>query len=174
LDDVSDNVIRLSDVAHALSRLPRWNGHAEPEVTVADHCLRCCHVGREAGLPLILQWHLLMHDMPEFITGDCPSWIKRTFVREGYRRIEAMIVTLAYDQWQLPRPSIEDEAHVKGVDQLALQWERMHFMRNHHHHLARGRDAVRLEFTLTARRLYAALRPGPRDLQASRLQPEAR
>lgn len=63
------NLIDINDIARALSRLYRWNGHAD--ITVAQHsCMAAWYVSEE------IQPHMLLHDAEEAYWGDIIRPIK--------------------------------------------------------------------------------------------------
>jgi hypothetical protein len=72
--------VSLRDVAHALSNLCRYTGHASRFYSVAEHSV---HVSRRVaaevghlGLPRRAVWCALMHDAHEAYLGDVASPIK--------------------------------------------------------------------------------------------------
>lgn len=67
--------IRINDIAHALAKLERFNGHLEDidiDYVVAQHS---CHVCDLVEAPRAKFW-ALMHDAPEAYIGDMCSPIK--------------------------------------------------------------------------------------------------
>lgn len=73
--DGSVNVYEIEDIAHALSRLCRFNGHTPNHYSVAEHCVHMA----EYLLPVSqnLAFEALMHDSHEAYTGDVITPIKQ-------------------------------------------------------------------------------------------------
>lgn len=79
--------VSLRDVAHALSNLCRFTGHASRFYSVAEHSV---HVSRRVaadvgrlGLPRRAVWCALMHDAHEAYLGDVASPIKAAMSAMG-------------------------------------------------------------------------------------------
>jgi len=69
--DPTPEMVQLEDIAHALSRIPRFNGHTRSHYSVAEHSvLGCLLVPRE------LQTAFLLHDAHEAYIGDLTSPLK--------------------------------------------------------------------------------------------------
>ena len=83
--------IRLVDIAHALSRIARFNGHIAGPLpwSVASHSLLV-----ESLLPAdagpVLRLHALLHDAHEAYLGDVPTPVKRalTAALDGFARYD--------------------------------------------------------------------------------------
>lgn len=69
--------IRIEDIAHALSLINRYTGHACRPYSVAEHSLLCAQAAKDQGLTPIVQLAALLHDGHEAYTGDMASPIKR-------------------------------------------------------------------------------------------------
>ncbi len=75
--------IFISDIAHSLARLVRFNGHAKSEYSVAQHCLLCSEEFDEVKEPgLCLE--ALMHDAHEAYTGDITTPMAQALGRFMY------------------------------------------------------------------------------------------
>lgn len=73
-----DNVPSLSEIAHSLAHINRYNGHANRAYSVAEHSLLCMVIARqEFGAGVDGQLAALMHDAHESITGDTTSPAKQ-------------------------------------------------------------------------------------------------
>lgn len=75
-DYLEFNEVNVEDIAKALGRICRYNGHTPKHYSVAEHC---CHVGdflREQGHTddVVLAGYL--HDAHEAYIGDMPSPLK--------------------------------------------------------------------------------------------------
>ncbi|MBM4346349.1 MAG: hypothetical protein FJ100_23485, partial [Deltaproteobacteria bacterium] len=70
--------IRLTDIAHALSRIPRFGGHLDKHYSVANHSLVVLRVFREARPQATAREQLtaLLHDAAEAYVGDVITPLK--------------------------------------------------------------------------------------------------
>lgn len=80
--------LSVDDIAHALSRIPRFLGHGEAFFSVAQHSLLV------SGMLITRRWRLsgLLHDAAEAYLGDLPGPIKHLPEMQGYRDAEARIM----------------------------------------------------------------------------------
>nr|WP_298095685.1 HD family hydrolase [uncultured Shinella sp.] len=118
--------IELSDIAHGLARVARWNGqtHGEHAFSVAQHSLMVEAIFRrqnrcDADECLIA----LLHDAPEYVIGDMISPFKAV-VGGGYKTVEKRLETAVHLRFGLP-PSMPAtlKAKIKKADQVAAFFE---------------------------------------------------
>lgn len=107
--------INITDIAHALSQIPRFGGHSRVQLSVAQHCV---WVAKE--LPDELKLEGLLHDASEAYLLDIPSPLKERLPEYIVAERMAMgAVAKAFglqdNFWRLPE--------VKAVDKRALQYE---------------------------------------------------
>lgn len=69
--------MQLDDIAAALSKICRFNGHTKEFYSVAEHCVRMARELNCEGHPLMTQFWALMHDAVETYICDIPSPVKR-------------------------------------------------------------------------------------------------
>lgn len=88
--------IDIIDIAHALARIPRFNGHTAGFLSVARHSIRVAQTVPQfmppAADPLAIrmsQFTGLLHDASEAYLCDIPSPVKSRPEMEGYREAEA-------------------------------------------------------------------------------------
>lgn len=74
--DLGSAVIRLSDIAHALSWINRFTGHARFGFSVAAHSLAVSYFLKATGESAAVQMGGLMHDAHEAYFGDVATPIK--------------------------------------------------------------------------------------------------
>lgn len=120
-------LIRIEDIAHALSCMPRFAGHTRWFYSVAQHSV---HVSRL--VPPELAKAALLHDAAEAYILDMPTPVKALLPE--YRVMEAGItraIGYAFRLGRLPdlsRPWMCPE--IKHADTVALATEKRDLMRN--------------------------------------------
>jgi hypothetical protein len=78
------SLIDIDDIAYALSKINRFNGHTTRLYSVAEHCLN--------GVAYCLPQHkleFLLHDATEAYLGDAVGPIKGSHVFTEYRKLES-------------------------------------------------------------------------------------
>lgn len=94
LFDPTPESVRIADIAHALSQICRYTGHAKRFLSVAEHCVLVAdELYVETGIPE-LAWSGLLHDAHEAYTGDVATPIKRVLGdswRDFERHIERIV-----------------------------------------------------------------------------------
>lgn len=68
--------IDILDIAHSLSMICRYNGHVSRFYSVAEHSVLMCRSFYEHGYEDEIQRVALMHDAPEYLTGDVTKPLK--------------------------------------------------------------------------------------------------
>ena len=131
--------ILLVDIAHALSRIPRFNGHTGGPLAwnVAQHSLLV-----ESLLPgdadPVTRLLALLHDAHEAYIGDVPSPVKLALLRftpkdysgptsrdvDPLRRVAIGLDKAIRDAFALPQPTDRQAALIGSADLLALRVER--------------------------------------------------
>ncbi len=105
--------IDIRDIAHALSRICRFNGHTIQPYYVAQH-LCICH----DHAPAEVKREAFAHDWQEALCTDCPTPLKVLLPQfsEIERRLERVIAR----KWHLTYPWV---AAVKEIDHRVLLTE---------------------------------------------------
>ncbi len=125
--DPSPLDVEIEDVAHGLSRVPRWNGQTAGDwaFSVAQHSVL---VERIAGLTvpdLAPKWRLaaLLHDGPEYVIGDLISPFKAV-VGGDYKALEGRLMGAIHRRAGLPEtlPQTAEKA-IKRADLTAAWFE---------------------------------------------------
>ena len=106
--EIKEDDINISDIAHSLSMLCRFNGHCHEFYCVADHSIRCLelfekmiergdlkanHGASTYSVSAQLYLYILLHDAEEAYTSDMPRPIKQNlpeFVAIGKSVSEAV------------------------------------------------------------------------------------
>jgi uncharacterized protein len=99
LDPDPELVVR-EDIAHALSLLCRYGGHASRFYSVGEHSLLISRALERDGAPLdVVRWGL-MHDAAEAYLGDVIRPVKRSMPE--YRAAEARLLEVIAGVFGLP------------------------------------------------------------------------
>ncbi|WP_119942945.1 HD family hydrolase [Neorhizobium sp. NCHU2750] len=119
--------VEISDIAHGLARVARWNGqtHGDHAFSVAQHCLvveeifRRCNA--DAGADALQM--TLLHDAPEYVIGDMISPFKAV-VGGGYKTVEARLEAAIHMRFGLPpHPAKDLKVLIKKADTIAAYFE---------------------------------------------------
>jgi 5'-nucleotidase len=127
LIDPSPLDIEISDIAHGLARVARWNGQTKgAEIfSVAQHSLLvetligalAPQADRKARL------FALLHDGPEYVIGDMISPFKAV-IGGDYKTIEARLLAAIHIRFGLPpKAPSEAAALIKAADRAAAWFE---------------------------------------------------
>ena len=127
LIDPSPLDIEISDIAHGLARVARWNGQTKgAEIfSVAQHSLLVeALVGAlapQAAGPARL--FALLHDAPEYVIGDMISPFKAV-IGGDYKAIEMRLLAAIHIRFGLaPKAPSDIVALIKGADRAAAWFE---------------------------------------------------
>lgn len=104
------------DLAHALSRLCRFGGHARTHYSVAQHCVLVSTL-----VPPSLALAGLLHDAAEAYVGDVVTPVKRLLA--GFAPVEARVLTAVALRFGVA-PGAFDAPEVVAADRAALLAER--------------------------------------------------
>jgi hypothetical protein len=115
VDDVD-----IRDIAHALSMLCRFGGHAQQFYSVAQHSF----LASQLVPPDEALWALL-HDASEAYLVDVPTPLKRLAAMSGYRAVEAQVQLTICHAFGLPH---EMPASVHAVDGALVLTEAAHLL----------------------------------------------
>ncbi len=103
--DPSPLDIEMSDIAHGLARVARWNGQTTGEhaFSVAQHCLVVEDIVTRLQPGLDPRWRLaaLLHDAPEYVIGDMISPFKAALGLD-YKVFEARLAHAIHIRFGLP------------------------------------------------------------------------
>jgi 5'-deoxynucleotidase YfbR-like HD superfamily hydrolase len=103
--DPSPLDIELSDIAHGLARVARWNGQTRGDhaFSVAQHSLLVENIVSRFDPAASDQLRLaaLLHDAPEYVIGDMISPFK-SVVGGGYKEVEKRLQRAIHLRFGLP------------------------------------------------------------------------
>lgn len=161
--DPSPLDVEITDIAHGLARVARWNGQTTGEhaFSVAQHSLLVEDIfTRNAPQSNPRDQMLaLLHDAPEYVIGDMISPFKAV-IGGDYKQIEARLEAAIHQRFSLPAvPSQGLKTSIKKADIIAAFFEATT--------LAGFSDAEAAEFFGRPRGVHAAqfdLTPRPTEL----------
>ena len=124
--DPSPLDVEVSDIAHGLARVARWNGQTSGDhaFSVAQHCLVVEDIFRHLNEVTADQRLMaLLHDAPEYVIGDMISPFK-SVVGGGYKAVEKRLEAAVHLRFGLPpHPTRELKAKIKKADTIAAYFE---------------------------------------------------
>jgi len=124
--DPSPLDVEISDIAHGLARVARWNGQTRGghAFSVAQHCLVVEEVFRrctDSDCQNLMM--ALLHDAPEYVIGDMISPFK-SVVGGGYKTVEHRLEAAIHLRFGLPaHPRQELKTQIKKADTVAAFFE---------------------------------------------------
>jgi len=103
--DPSPLDVEISDIAHGLARVARWNGQTRGEhaYSVAEHSLLVEDIACRLNPDLTPDWQLaiLLHDAPEYVIGDMISPFKAV-MGGAYKDVEGRLQGAIHLRFGLP------------------------------------------------------------------------
>ncbi|WFE88861.1 HD family hydrolase [Roseibium porphyridii] len=103
--DPSPLDVEISDIAHGLARVARWNGQTfgNHAFSVAEHSLIVEDIALQLRPDLTANWRLavLLHDAPEYVIGDMISPFKAV-IGEAYKAVETRLQGAIHLRFGLP------------------------------------------------------------------------
>ncbi len=103
--DPSPLDVELSDIAHGLARVARWNGQTigDHAFSVAQHCVMVEQIALILKPDLDIQWSMaiLLHDAPEYVIGDMISPFKNV-MGGTYKAVEEGLHHAIHRAFNLP------------------------------------------------------------------------
>lgn len=119
--------IEISDIAHGLAFVARWNGqtHGDWAYSVAEHSLLVEEIHARTDPDGAPCWRLaaLLHDAPEYVIGDMISPVKAAMGRE-YGEMDARLTAAIHRRFGLPAqiPAMVKRA-IKRADRISAWLE---------------------------------------------------
>jgi 5'-deoxynucleotidase YfbR-like HD superfamily hydrolase len=110
----SPEEINIEDIAHALARQCRYNGHCDGFLSVARHSIWVSEHLEAQGLDIRTQLTGLLHDAAEAYLGDLVRPIKQSEFGQAYLKTEAVLEEMIAEVFGLPFPfpqSVRDADH---------------------------------------------------------------
>jgi 5'-deoxynucleotidase YfbR-like HD superfamily hydrolase len=127
LTDPSPLDVEISDIAHGLARVARWNGQTAGAhaYSVAQHTMLVDDIASVTSPEIGVRGRLavLLHDAPEYVIGDLISPFKALLGGE-YRAVEQRLLAAIHRRFGLPVPLPEKlTAKIKAADRVAAHFE---------------------------------------------------
>lgn len=125
--DPSPLDIEISDIAHGLARVARWNGQTSGDhaFSVAQHSLLVEALFSELvpDAPADARLAALLHDAPEYVIGDMISPFK-SVMGGSYKDCELRLQRAIHQRFSLPaEPGAGLRKEIKRADQIAAYYE---------------------------------------------------
>ena len=119
--------IEISDIAHGLARVARWNGQTRGAhaLSVAQHSLIVEEIARTQHPYWTCPWLMaaLLHDAPEYVIGDLISPFKAA-VGLDYKAFELRLLSAIHRRFDVPDPLPDAAAQaIKSADLCAAYFE---------------------------------------------------
>ena len=116
LDPPDKSLITIEDIAHNLSRIPRWNGNTCRPISVAEHSILVMQMVEDYNPDPTAMMQALLHDATEAYIGDIPAPFKDLIPAIGQweKGVLWPVIAKAFDL-----PVVMDPAVKKG-DWIAL------------------------------------------------------
>jgi uncharacterized protein len=119
--------IEISDIAHGLAFVARWNGQTKGDFayTVAEHSLLVTDIFIRQNPKAPVRWHLaaLLHDAPEYVIGDMISPVKAA-VGPGYGALDERLTAAIHLRFGLPAQiPLQIKRQIKKADKLSAWLE---------------------------------------------------
>lgn len=103
--DPSPLDVELTDIAHGLARVARWNGQTSGDYpfSVAQHSVLVLElsIAMRPKLDLKGQLYALLHDAPEYVMGDIISPFKAA-MGGNYKSVELRLLGAVHVRFSLP------------------------------------------------------------------------
>src|ERR1700712_154352 len=128
--DPSPLDVELTDIAHGLARVARWNGQTQGDYSysVAQHSVLVLEIfgamAPESDAKARL--YALLHDAPEYVMGDIISPFKAA-MGGNYKDVENRLLSAVYLHFALnASPTATVQRQIKRADKEAAYHEAVH------------------------------------------------
>jgi len=118
--------IDIKDIAHALARIGRANGHFVEFYSVGQHCLDCAQEALARGYGARQALVCLLHDASEAYLSDITSPVKKHL--RQYMETEDNLLDVIYQKYVPGGIRPKEQRAMKEIDNAMLYHEFVHFM----------------------------------------------
>ena len=119
-------LIRIEDIAHALSMLCRGNGHVKTFWSVGQHCICCAREAAARGLSNRMVLACLLHDASECYMSDVPTPFKNELPE--YQEQEEHLLSMIYEKFLGSDLTEEEQKVLKEIDHAMLWYDLEHLL----------------------------------------------
>ncbi len=119
-------LIRIRDIAHALSMLCRANGHFTSFYSVGMHSLNCAAEAAARGHSVKVQLACLLHDASEAYLADVTRPVKKELPK--YLEIEGPLQDVIWEKYLGESLTEEENRQVFAIDDAILWYEFVELM----------------------------------------------
>lgn len=128
--DPSPLDVELSDIAHGLARVARWNGQTQGDYpfSVAQHSVLVLELFRALNREATVaeQLYAVLHDAPEYVMGDLISPFK-TVMGGNYKEVENRLLGAVHLRFSLgAMPPAQLTKRIKVADRESAYLEAVH------------------------------------------------
>ena len=119
-------LIRIEDIAHALSMICRGNGHVKTFWSVGQHCICCAREAAARGLSNRMVLACLLHDASECYMSDVPTPFKNELPE--YQEQEEHLLGIIYEKFLDSDLTEEEQKELKKIDHAMLWYDLEHLL----------------------------------------------
>ena len=119
--DPAPDMIRIEDIAHAISLICRGNGHVKTFWSVGQHCINCAREAEARGLSDRMALACLLHDASECYMSDIPRPFKKELTE--YRIKEERLLDMIYEKFLGSSLTQEEQTQLKEIDDAMLWYD---------------------------------------------------
>ena len=114
-------LIKIEDIAHALSMICRGNGHVKTFGSVGEHCICCAREAAERGMSERMILACLLHDASECYMSDVPRPFKKELPE--YQKWEDHLLSLIYEKFLGSDLTEKEQIQLKEIDNAMLWYD---------------------------------------------------
>ena len=114
-------LIKIEDIAHALSMICRGNGHVKTFWSVGEHCICCAREAAERGMSERMILACLLHDASECYMSDVPRPFKKELPE--YQKWEDHLLSLIYEKFLGSDLTEKEQIQLKEIDNAMLWYD---------------------------------------------------
>lgn len=114
-------LIKIEDIAHALSLICRGNGHVKSFYSVGQHCIYCAKEAAARGFSRRVALACLLHDASECYMSDVPRPFKKSL--PSYVEQEERLLSVVYERFLGSDVTEEEAALIKSIDDDLLWFD---------------------------------------------------
>jgi hypothetical protein len=119
LTDPHPDDVKIEDIAHALSNVARFGGHARVHYSVGQHSELCRQMCKQLyPQDYALQMHCLLHDASEAYIGDVVRPLKVS--QPEYLALEEKTMSVIYEALGWKEPNGAELSIIKYIDNAVL------------------------------------------------------